>query len=302
MPAGWFSGTGFTFNPPTSPDMKMICFPARARLSRRLHVLSASILGLIAPHLHAATFTWLETNSGILNWSAGAWNPLAPTALDSLITTDLIFNGSGTTQYTANNNLASPFLLNTLTLNSSATVTQTIGFGGLNFNANDTPAAVTQSGSGAFVIGSAITATNPLTFAGTGTGLVTVTGAIDGAGLLTKSGSGTVLFNNFASTYSGGTTITAGVLEVMTSVANGNVDLPATGGSVLGNGGAVTINGGELKISQNGTGSILSTAAARNITFGANGGTLNLNGRIAANAATTFALTLAPGGAATASI
>ncbi len=97
------------------------------------HILASSVLALSSPLLHAATFTWLDTNSGILNWSAGAWNPLAPTALDSLLTTDLIFNGLGATQYTANNDLASPFLLNTLTLNSTATVTETIGGQGCNF-------------------------------------------------------------------------------------------------------------------------------------------------------------------------
>ncbi len=274
-------------------------FSRRAPVRRPYRqILVSSILALSAPLLDAATFTWLDTNSGILNWSVAAWNPTAPTAGDSLITTDLVFNGIGTTPYTANNNLASPFLLNTLTINSTATVTETIGFGALSFNADDTPAAITQSGSGAFTITSDVTATNPLALNGAGTGLLRLNGAISGAGLLTKSNSGTVLFNNFASTYSGGTTITGGVLEVTTSVLNGNVDLPATGGSVLGNGGVVTINGGELKISQNGTGSILSTAAARNITFGASGGTLNLNGRIAANAAATFALTLTPGGAA----
>ncbi|HZJ17098.1 MAG TPA: autotransporter-associated beta strand repeat-containing protein, partial [Chthoniobacteraceae bacterium] len=277
--------------------MKNPRLPARAISARVFPVLTASVLTVVAPNLSAATFTWLDTNSGTLNWSVGAWNPTAPTALDSLVTTDLIFNGSGTTQYTANNNLVSPFLLNTLLLNSSATVTETIGFGGLSLNANDTPAAITQSGSGAFTISSDVTAASPLALNGTGTGLLSLTGAIGGTGLLTKSNSGTVLFSSFASTYSGGTTITGGVLEVTTGVPNGNVDLPATGGSVLGNGGVVTINGGELKVTPNGTGSILSTAAARNITFGANGGTLNLNGRIAANTAATFALTLTPGGA-----
>ncbi len=269
-----------------------------SRFPSRLPILSASILAVVAPALSAATFTWLDTNSGVLNWSAAAWNPTAPTALDSLIATDLIFNGSGGTQYTANNNLASPFLLNTLTLNSTATVTQTIGVGGLDFNADDTGAAITQSGSGAFTIASNITATNPLGLDGAGTGLLGLTGAIGGTGLLTKSNSGTALFNNIANSYSGGTTITGGVLEVTTTVVNGAIDLPAAGNSVLGNGGALTIDGGELRISRNGTGAILATTPARAITFGANGGTLNLNGRINNNAGAVFSITLTPGGVA----
>ncbi len=263
------------------------------------HILATGILALSAPLLNAATFTWLNTNSGVVNWStAGAWI-LAPLAGDSAITTDLIFNGTATTQYSAINDLANPFLLNSLTLNSTATVTETVGGSALNFNADGaaTP-TITQSGSGAFTISADVTATNPLTLDGLGTGSLSLTGVVSGAGLLTKSSSGTVLFNNIANSYSGGTTITGGVLEVTTTVANGAIDLPAAANSVLGNGGALTINGGELKITQNGTGSILSTAAARTITFGANGGTLNLNGRIINNAAAIFPITLTPGGVA----
>ncbi len=263
------------------------------------HILATGIVALSAPLLNAATFTWLNTNSGTVNWStAGAWI-LAPLAGDSAVTTDLIFNGTGTTQYSAINDLANPFLLNSLTLNSTATVTETIGGSALNFNADGaTTPTITQSGSGAFTIASDITATNPLTLDGTGAGLLSLTGAIGGSGLLAKSSVGTAFFNNILNSYSGGTTITGGVLEVTTTVANGAIDLPAAANSVLGNGGALTINGGELKITQKGTGSILSTTASRNITFGANGGTLNLNGRIAANAATTFPITLTPGGVA----
>ena len=280
-------GSGFTLNPKT-PVMKMTRLPSRTRISRVLPILSASIISAAAPHLSAAPFTWLDTNSGVLNWSAGAWTT-TPTGADSLITTDLIFNGTGATQYTANNDLANPFLLNSLTLNSTATVVETIGGSALNFNTDGaTTPTITQSGSGAFTVAAGIVATNPLALDGLGTGLLSLTGAISGPGLLTKSGAGTALINNLANSYSGGTTITGGVLEVTTTVVNGAVDLPAAANSVLGNGGALTINGGELKISQNGTGSILNAAAARNITFGANGGTLNLNGRIASNAATTF--------------
>ena len=272
--------------------------PARTRLSRVLPILSTSILAAAVPHLSAATFTWLDTNTGTLNWSAGAWNPLAPAAGDSLTTTDLIFNGSGATQYTANNDVANPFLLNTLTLNSTATVAQTIGGNTLSFNADGVDAAaITQSASGAFAIGAAINAVNPLTLGGAGTGLVSITGAVGGASLLTKTGGSTFFLNNIANNYSGGTTITGGVLEVSTSVANGAVEMTTGAASVLGTG-ALTINGGELKITQNGTGPILNATVSRNITFGVNGGTLNLNGRINNNAAATFPITFTPGGAA----
>ena len=267
------------------------CVVLNRRPSRRLPILTASILAASAPWIAAANPDVWNNFSGVQQWSVGSnWLDLsAPLTGDP--TADLTFGG--TTAYTANNDLVGLFL-NTLTLN--ATVAETISGNSLDFRTDDTGAGITQSGSGAFTISAPIIATNPLTLDGNGTGLVSLTGLLSGGGLLTKSGSGTFFLNNPANTYSGGTTITGGVLEISTNVANGSVDLPAAANSVLGNGGAVTINGGELKITQNGTGSILSTAAARPITFGASGGTLNLNGRINNNAAATFSLVLTPGG------
>jgi fibronectin-binding autotransporter adhesin len=267
-------------------------------LARRfpLHLLPAlgtSVLAFSSPWATAANPDSWNNFVGTNPWSVATnWLDLtAPLTNDP--TADLTFGGAGA--YTANNDLVG-LLLNTLTLSSSAAAT-IIG-NSLDFRLDDTPAGIFQNGAGAFSISNSLILSNPVTLGGTGTGLTTLSGSISGSGLLTKTGNGTFFLNNTASTFSSGTTVSGGVLEVSTSVVNGALDLSAAAAtSVLGVGGTVTINGGELKLTQNGTGSILTGAtAARPITFGATGGTLNINGRINNDAANTFSLILSPGG------
>ena len=287
--AGQLTVAAFILNPKT-PEMKMTRLPSRVRISRALPILSASILAALFPSADAAVFTWDNTTN---NWSDPArWGGVAPATSDP--TVDLIFGGAAG-PYTANNDIAN-FFLNTLTLN--ATVAEIISGFSLDFRTDGADAAtITQSGLGAFTIGNGIVLTNPLTLgAAAGAGTTTLTGVVSGGGLLSV-GSGNWVLSNTANSWSGGTTITGGVLE-LAPAAGTSVSIPAAVNSPLGNTGAVTINGGELKITTSGAGVIEATNnVSRPITFGTAGGTLNLNGQISANTGATFSLALpaAPG-------
>src|SRR5205823_1962090 len=63
--------------------------------------------------------TWLDPTSG--SWSVGA-NWLGGVAPVSSASTQLTFNSSGSQSYTATNDIADPFMLNTLNLNNAGTV------------------------------------------------------------------------------------------------------------------------------------------------------------------------------------
>ncbi len=106
-----------------------------------------------------------------------------------------------------------------------------------------------------------------------------VTGPVDGASALTVNGAGTVQVSNAANSFTGGTTITAGVLEVTQSAA-ANLTIPATGNSQLGTG-AITINGGELRLTALSPATTSVTGTQRTVTFGVNGGILSMNKTVA---------------------
>ena len=112
-------------------------------------------------------------------------------------------------------------------------------------------------------LNAANTATNsPTTFFTT---FNTISSPISGGGTagLTKTGSGIVTLTG-ANTYTGGTTVNGGFLVIAGTAANGDKVLGATGA-----GNDITLNGGTLFT--NVTGGL---TTARNITLGANGGTI----------------------------
>ncbi len=108
-----------------------------------------------------------------------------------------------------------------------------------------------------------VTATKNYTFGGSG--------QMGGAGTLTVSGSGTLSINN-SNSFTGGVTLTAGVLAITNEFALGNPTNAAPAN--------VTLNGGALMVTNSLT---LGANTNRGITLGGSGGTLNVS-----NAATTL--------------
>ena len=281
--------------------------PSRTLLSKNLRAGSrwspllagASLLAVSALSLPAATFTWDSGNVGAVNWSAGSWSPGIPV---SDATNDLIFLGIDPNIYDAVNETFG-FQLNTLTLNSTATVEQTISGFELDFTSDgvNTP-AITQSGSGAFTISTDLLLVNALTLGGTGTGATTLSGIISGGGGITATGATWKLTNNF-STFTGGLTVGTGATVELAPGGGGaqSVNIAPAGSSIIGGNGAanpLTINGGTLKLTTSEMGNI-TFGDNRALTFGANGGVLDLRnsgtaggGNIANSGTNDLALTV----------
>ncbi len=173
----------------------------------------------------------------------------------------LNFGGSGSTGYTATNDIGTVRLAR-LNLTSTATATSTIAGGTFLFgvNSDGTPSVlapkIVQSGSGSFHISSDIVITNTagsggwsgLTVEGAASGRVTLSGAVSGSGGLTLAGSFVLeLAGTAANTFSGTTTVTSGTLLLNKSPA-----VNALGGSLTVRGGSVVL-GADHQLPQTGT-------------------------------------------------
>jgi T5SS/PEP-CTERM-associated repeat protein/autotransporter-associated beta strand protein len=171
----------------------------------------------------------------------------------SAATTALVFGAPATqaATYTATNDLANPFLLNSLTFNNTAG-TVTLAGNGLSF-AGTNP-TLTQLGAGTGVIGTPVTLAATTTIAGAGTGSITFNGAVNGgtnnliktsAGPLTLAGGGSL---NVLQLMAGTTNLTGSTLT-LTQADN------TTGSLLLGTaaGQSVTLNqtGGRINVTQN---------------------------------------------------
>jgi autotransporter-associated beta strand protein len=242
-------------------------------LHRRSAILASAILATAPFSLPAATETW-NAFFGQSDWSVGAnWlDGTAPAALDP--TLDLVFPAGPGDSYLSNNNIFN-FQLNTLTLNSVSSSQITLLGESLEFLADDTAAAVTQSGSGAFVIENAITASSSITLGGSGTSSVTLNGAISGAGLLDFTGAHWILSNPLNSFSSGMTIRTGARVELAPSF--GQLAFPNTAPSLVG-GGPLLIDGGTLKLT-----TLSDMVLGKALDFGSAGGTLDLTNDVGGN-------------------
>lgn len=221
------SGTGFAFVP--------------SGLTR----LCCALLFLVAvPTIWAGTWSW-NGNGGNANWSTvGNWSE--GNAPISASTTDLIFagtNNTGTALVPLNQNIATPFLLNSLTFGTGAGSFY-LGGGALRFDGG-TANSILQGSTSAQYITNAITGPSnnaevTVTLTGGGSGLVTMSGNISaGAGhrdyAILKTGNSTFALSG-TNTYAGGTTISGGTLIVNSSASLGDIS------------GALTLNAGTLEV------------------------------------------------------
>ncbi len=176
-------------------------------------ILPAAVLALAA--LPApAQYTW--TGGGTdANWStAGNWS--GGTVPVSSIDAAVAFAGS--TNLAPNQNVASPFLLNSLTFAPFAG-NFTLGGNGLDFRTNSSATAPTIVLGSSATVNNAITLTGALTVSGPGNS--TFAGVIGGAGGLTFSNTnGNSLTLTAADIYTGATVVNGGTLTL--SGANGS--------------------------------------------------------------------------------
>jgi fibronectin-binding autotransporter adhesin len=273
--------------------------------------LCALALLAAAPHIQAASWTW-NGGGGNTNWNTGGnWTPgSVPT---SLFSTDLFFNGNtntGTALAPLNQNIATPFQLNSLQFSGGAG-NFFLGGNALAFTGSGN--TITQASNSAQSIANNINASAnsmvTLTLTGGGSGVVTLSGAITpGNGnrdyAISKTSTSTFILSG-ANNYGGATTISGGVLNIQNSSALGSI---ASGTSVS-SGAALQIQGGiavgNEALTLNGSG-VASDGALRNIsgnnsyaggitlgsasTIASDSGTLTLTGGIVDNGFTaTFA-------------
>jgi autotransporter-associated beta strand protein len=212
-------------------------FKLRFRASRFLFTVFAAFLVSAGV---ANAQTWISPTSG--NWSNPAnWTPGVPT---SGPTTSLVFTASGSSGYTASNDLGNPFQVNSLTFQNSSTGFLNINNPGSNqIQLTGATPTITLAGTGTAQIipgsGSsiALNATSGMvTVTGGGTGNFTL-GALSGAGQALRinaaaPSANTQLIGTAGGTFDGGVIFDSGNLQT-------SVNLGA---------GPVTVNGGTLSI------------------------------------------------------
>lgn len=147
-----------------------------------------------------ATGTW----NNPAHWVGGA-------VPSSSTTTHLSFGGSGTSSYTATNDLGT-FTLSTLTLASTSTGIVTLAGAALVFDG--TSPKLTQNGSGAVNISNDVTLVGTSTWSGSGAGATTLSGIIGGSGGLTVTGGDFTIAGIAPNEFSGTTTVSGGVLRL----------------------------------------------------------------------------------------
>jgi fibronectin-binding autotransporter adhesin len=240
-----------------------------AGVTRFFCVLLLSLVAA-APRIQAAPWTW-NGAGGNTNWSTGGnWSiGSAPTSAPS---TDLYFGGNtntGTALAPLNQNIATPFQLNSLQFSVGA---GNFFLGGNALAFTGAGNTITQASNLAQSIANNINAvTNSmvtLTLTGAGSGVVTLSGAITpGNGnrdyAISKTNTSTFILSG-ANNYGGATTISGGVLNIQNASALGSI---ASGTTVF-SGAALQIQGGiavgNEPLILNGSG-LASDGALRNI-------------------------------------
>ncbi|MEH2487907.1 autotransporter outer membrane beta-barrel domain-containing protein [Bradyrhizobium sp. AZCC 2230] len=178
-----------------------------------------------------------------------------------------------------------------------------------------------NDGSGALALTGTMAITNTATLGGSFSGANTISGIISGAGNLVVNTAGSWTLTN-ANTYAGGTTISAGTLQLGNGATTGSIlgdvtnngvlafnrsDAVTFGGAILGTGAVNQIGPGTTVLTGNNSFTGLTTisagslivngdqTAATGLTTVNNGGTLGGNGVIGGSVAVADGGTLAPG-------
>jgi autotransporter-associated beta strand protein len=258
-------------------------------LARNPALLAACAGVGVVPSAMATTYTWdgglSHGNSADNNWSTtNNWKTGIPA---SSIDTDIDFSLSGSRK-TANQNIATPFLLHSISFDSTSNVTAISG-SSLEFITNSGTIApvLTQSSATAVTISNALTFTTNVTSSGSGN--LSLIGPINGTGALTQAGTGATTLAG-TSSYTGHTTINVGALTIANGASVTNSLISVNGGGTLYmTGGAV--NTGAASFFQ------LGNVAGGTAAFASlSGGSVTSVETDVANAANTFAIFNQSGG------
>jgi fibronectin-binding autotransporter adhesin len=197
-----------------------------SRLSRPRLVLGFIFAFVLTPAAHGQTFTWVSNATG--SWSAAA-NWSGGTIPTSGTTTDLVFQSILDVPYVATNDIGTPFVTRSITINNQSSNTSPFGVQIVGpIQMSGTNAAIVDNGPGDLYLGplsgaaSTLDLASPTTLSGTNGGVIRITDQITGSGSLTINRPTTNLSNGYnlmffqsatlVNTYSGGTTLQAGNL------------------------------------------------------------------------------------------
>src|SRR5207248_2124859 len=224
--------------------------------------------------------------------TTGNWNLLTNWSLPGVPanSASLSFGGSGSSTYTSTNNISS-YVLGAGSLTSTSTGTDIIAGNSFNLGASS---SISQDNTGAFTIQNGFGGQNSqqtLSLTGNGTGLVTLSGVIteqnnsSHSTLLTKTGTSTFVLSG-ANTFSGATSINAGIVNYQNNSAFGNDSetlsaITVASGATAQLQGGITSTANSLTIS--GTGASNATGALENVS-----GTNNYTGLVKLGAAATI--------------
>jgi hypothetical protein len=163
---------------------------SRTNARPALLVVAAALLAVPAPAV-AQTYTW-GGGAGNGNWNtAGNWDTPPVSGSATVITL------AGTTQTATSQNITSPFVLNQLAIDSTATAGFSVDGSQIQF-AGTSPQFLQNSG-GAVSITAPLDLSAGTSFGGTGSGSVMLAGNITGSGALTKTGAHTLVLSGLNS-------------------------------------------------------------------------------------------------------
>ena len=186
------------------------------------------VLWLLAAWAASAQLLTSVWNNTTGDWSDGTKWDSAPVSSNDTV---LVF---GSSAYLASNNVANPFLLNSLVFNGATGAATNRGMS-LQFISSSLGGGpqIGAAGAGQFVILNNITnLATSLTLAGNGAGVFTIAGVISGAsGSLVKSDSSHFALSG-ANTFGGGVTVNAGTLQLSGVTAAGTGAVTLAGGTV----------------------------------------------------------------------
>ena len=230
-------------------------------IDRLLRFAPLSLLLLYGNGAFAASYTWNVDASA--NWNMNAsWTPATgfPNAVDDQADFGAIITAPRTVTLGAN------IIVGSITFDNVNGYTVSNGGNSLTMNASSGTAVITvTTQTGAHTISSPLVLATNLSITQSSTGIFTLSGIVSGTPAITLGGSQTLLLSNAANSFSGGITISNGVLQVAADGALGNTS------------GAVTIGAGTFQ-----AGASFSTAAARSFvltgsgSFDSNGNTLTV--------------------------